>query len=123
MISKDDSEDIIRKTISLMRIEDIVRSTSHSLHYALLVVKGRFPEGEEAISKDAYFSVIYAVRCLKGRFLLGEEKIKTFKKYSSAVHFRTRYGEPYPSDYYNYYCTKMSELLTDDELVLFKLEF
>ena len=43
--------------------------------YAVYAIKGRFEEGEEAISKNAETSYRYAVIALKGRFEEGEEAI------------------------------------------------
>jgi len=43
--------------------------------YAREVVKGRFEKGEEAISKDPYYTYWYAQDVIKGRFEKGEEAI------------------------------------------------
>ena len=39
-----------------------------SCWYARNVIKGRWPEGEEAIAKDAYWSYQYAKNVIKGRW-------------------------------------------------------
>lgn len=58
--------------------------------YALNVIKGRWEEGEDRISKEMFASLAYAKNVLKGRFLLAEEDILveksvlTFKKKPNA---------------------------------------
>jgi hypothetical protein len=49
--------------------------------HALYVMKGRFAEGEEAISESAEFSYRYAKQ-IKSRFILGEQAISEDAWYS-----------------------------------------
>ena len=44
-------------------------------NYAKDVIKGRFPEGEEAIAKSPQWAHYYAVNVIKGRFPEAEEAI------------------------------------------------
>ena len=44
-------------------------------NYAREVIKGRWPEGEEAISKDPYWAYSYAVDVVGGRWPEGEKTI------------------------------------------------
>ena len=46
-----------------------------ALLYAQHILKGRFPEGERALSQDAAIAVVYAKDILRGRFEAAESKI------------------------------------------------
>jgi hypothetical protein len=48
-----------------------------ALYYATKVIKGRWPEGEEAIAKNPIASYKYATEVIKGRFPEGEAAIAT----------------------------------------------
>jgi len=50
--------------------------------YARDVIKRRFPEGEEIITKDAHYSFWYADNAVKGRFPEGELAISKDPSYS-----------------------------------------
>ena len=84
--------------------EVISKDAQYSYYYANDVLKRRFELGEEAISRNIYYSLLYATNVLRGRFLQGEERIIN-------------------SLYDSYYREAMEKLLTGNELVLFKLEF
>jgi hypothetical protein len=56
--------------------EEVISKHCHvSYRYARFVVRGPFPLGEPAIAQDAEFSFYYAKQVLNGRFLAGEEAI------------------------------------------------
>lgn len=46
-------------------------------YYSTDVIRGKFEQGEESISKDAWYSYLYASNVLGGRFVLGESTIST----------------------------------------------
>lgn len=66
-----------RKGIKLNRweMEDLSKDALWSFQYAKKVLKGRFPEGEEAIGKDPALAFAYAKEIIKGRFPEGEDAI------------------------------------------------
>ncbi len=49
--------------------------------YARDIVKGKYPDGEEAISKSPYYSYAYAMYILEGRFPQGEKAISSEIEY------------------------------------------
>ena len=55
--------------------EVISKKCRLSYEYARFVIRGPFPLGEPAIAQDAEFSFKYAKQVLNGRFLAGEEAI------------------------------------------------
>ena len=55
----------------------IAENTLYSYKYAVDVLKGPFPAGEEAISKVAEYACEYARYALKGPFPAGEAAIAT----------------------------------------------
>ena len=55
--------------------EVISKKCQLSYQYARFVIRGPFPLGEPAIAQDAKFSFYYAKHVLNGRFLAGEEAI------------------------------------------------
>jgi hypothetical protein len=60
-----------------------IAGDSHfSYLYARDVLKGRFAEGEKAISQKADWSYLYALNILEGRFELGEKAISENSYYS-----------------------------------------
>jgi len=60
----------------------ILDSPVLSYRYALLINKGRFPEGEEAIAKSTDYSYKYAKEVLEGAFSEGEDAIAKDARYS-----------------------------------------
>ena len=52
-------------------------NTWPALHYATNVIKGRFPEGVDAIAENPIASHNYATEVIKGRFPEGEDAIAT----------------------------------------------
>lgn len=61
----------------------LVQNTELSYQFAENIVRGPFPEGEQAIAKDAYLSLQYA-RLIKKSFSLGESIIAR----DAAISFR-----------------------------------
>ena len=55
----------------------VIRDPWTALYYATKLIKGRFPEGEEAIAKEPIASYKYATEVIKGRFPEGEAAIAT----------------------------------------------
>jgi hypothetical protein len=53
----------------------IAKSSKYAYMYAKDVIKGRWPEGEAAIAKHAWWSYGYAIHVIKERFPAGEEAI------------------------------------------------
>ena len=53
----------------------IAKSAKYAYYYALDVLKGPFPTGEEAIAKNAGYAYDYAADVLKGPFPAGEAAI------------------------------------------------
>ena len=49
--------------------------------YATTVIKGRFPDGEAAISRSAKYSYLYAMNIIKGRWPEGEAAISKDKHF------------------------------------------
>lgn len=61
---------------SMHRLLTIIStSPAYSYSYAKDILKGRFEQGEPAISKNASYSLKYAKDVLGGRFELGEKSI------------------------------------------------
>lgn len=56
-------------------IKIVASDPTWAYHYALEVIKGRFPEGEPAIAKSPAYAYYYADDILKGRFPEGESTI------------------------------------------------
>jgi hypothetical protein len=57
-------------------------------YYAESCLCGRFELGEEAISKNSFFSYAYAIYVLNGPFPLGETAIKNnVERYNSYLRF------------------------------------
>ena len=61
----------------------IAKSTQYSYYYALDVLKGPFPTGEEAIAKNAGYAYDYAKDALKGPFPAGEAAIAKDEYFAS----------------------------------------
>lgn len=60
----------------LMKLRGVfARSPTYAFRFAKEIIRGPFPEGEEAIAQDATEAVVYARDILKGRFPKGEEII------------------------------------------------
>ena len=57
--------------------EAIATNPDWAYHYAGYVIRGRWPEGEAAIATDPYWSYHYAKDVIRGRFPEGEEAIAT----------------------------------------------
>lgn len=51
-------------------------------YYAYHGVKGKFPEGENAIASNAEYSLMYAMSILHDRFPKGEKEIMKVPRYS-----------------------------------------
>lgn len=62
--------------------DDIAKDPYYSVEYSKIV--GRFEKGEPAIANSAKLSAYYAVKILKDRFILGEPAIATSAYYSCA---------------------------------------
>ena len=60
----------------------VIRDPWTALYYATKLIKGRFPEGEEAIAKEPIASYKYATEVIKGRFPEGEPAIATSPWYA-----------------------------------------
>ena len=58
-----------------MTKEEALISAKNACYYALFVLRGEFLEGEELISKDAWYSYLYAVSIIKKPFPKGEAVI------------------------------------------------
>ena len=56
-------------------INMIAKSPKLSFQYAADIIKGRFPEGEEAIAKSTVYAYEYSDEIIKRRFPLGEKAI------------------------------------------------
>ena len=58
--------------------------------YANFVLKGRWPEAEDEIQKDAYAAYAYAVHVIKGRWPEAEDLIRrnAWVAYNYAKHFK-----------------------------------
>ena len=69
-----------------------------------LKTKTPFVEGEKLILQYPVISYVYAVKVLKNRFKLGEKTIKE-------------------SNYSELYCEFLKSILTDEEYIVFKLEY
>jgi hypothetical protein len=67
-VSHYEHREYIQKNIALS-------SPREAYYYALQVLKGRFQDGEKAISTDAEYSYRYAKDVLKDRFEAGESAI------------------------------------------------
>jgi lambda repressor-like predicted transcriptional regulator len=68
--------------------EDVISKSAHwSYDYARDVIKGPWPEGEDAISQDAGWSHCYAKYVIKGPWPKGEDVI------SKDVHWSSRYND------------------------------
>lgn len=63
------------KMPEVYNMKTIMRHPQASYWYAWCVIDGRFPEGEESISKSPFYSLRYAVNVIRGRFELGEPTI------------------------------------------------
>lgn len=77
----------------------LVNNPVSSYQYAYYTLKGRFPEGEPAISKNVGLSFLYAKDILKGRFELAEPIIGTSARFSYHYAYyvlkdRFEMGEP-----------------------------
>ena len=57
--------------------ETISKDPEWAYWYALNVIKGRWPEAEETISKDPRWAYSYALNVIKGRWPEGEQAIST----------------------------------------------
>ena len=63
--------------------------------YALNVIKGRWPEGEEFIIENPFFAYIYACNVIKGRWPEAEQTIKKdmFWYYEYILHVAAKYDK------------------------------
>ena len=102
----------------------------YSYKYASEVLKDRFPLGEEAISKEFDYSYFYASEVLKDRFPLGEEAISkmagTSVGYTNLIGGRFKLGEEAifkNKEMLKTYKQLMKKILSEDDYILFLLEF
>ncbi|MCK9558040.1 MAG: hypothetical protein M0R50_08390 [Candidatus Cloacimonetes bacterium] len=65
-------------------------SPKNAYNYALLQVKGRWPEGEKIILQDAWAILPYAEHIIKGRWPEGEKAILELKNDRVAVQYAIR---------------------------------
>ena len=69
-------------------IELLATVPSLAFGYAQYILNGKFELGEEAISKNSFFSYAYAMYVLNGPFPLGEPAIKNnVERYNSYLRF------------------------------------
>lgn len=66
--------------------EAISKSYTHSFLYAREIIRGRFELGEAAIARNGCYSYLYAIHIIKGRFELGEDAI-----YGTTSYYAQRY--------------------------------
>ena len=72
--------------------EAIVKDPHVAYLYAMDVIKGRWPEAEEAIAKDPYWAYRYAQYVVKGRWPEAEEAIAK----NTSPHLAKSYLELFP---------------------------
>jgi hypothetical protein len=65
-----------------MNKNDIYTDPGRAYRYARDVIKGRFEEGEDAISMDHVYAYWYAKYVVKGRFEKGEDAISKHPEYA-----------------------------------------
>lgn len=74
-----DKEEMRSLVINIIKKSNLERNIKKyaecSYFYALEILRERFYDGEEIISKDGFFSYLYAIDIIKGRFELGEKEI------------------------------------------------
>jgi lambda repressor-like predicted transcriptional regulator len=68
--------------IAEMSKKEALKSSDGALRYAMKVLKGPFPEGEDLIAEDAHNSFYYALEILKKPWPKGEDAISTYTHYS-----------------------------------------
>ncbi len=72
------TEDGLNRLITAVNdeLEMIKKDPERAYHYALNVIKGRWPEGEEIMKSDPFFAYWNSVYIIKDRWFEGEEAMK-----------------------------------------------
>jgi len=78
--------------------EDIIKTPTYAIQYAMVNKWNRFEIAEKYIAKSAKYSYRYAVHILKDKFPMGEKSISTSSEYSQlygiSTQKRFKLGEP-----------------------------
>lgn len=79
------------KTLNRWELEELAKCPDQSLLYAQKVLKGRFHEGEAAISRDPDLAFAYAKTVIGGRFEAAEDVFLNFNREWGNRNFLQRY--------------------------------